>query len=163
MSDPTPLPEPDRPQIDAFWGRVLAAGLAEQGTPVPDADFFGDSVELADQLVDLIVAGRKRATASSHEEYLHDGSAMPQPGRLSLALDGHGQARALIRTTEVRVGPLASVDDRFAWDEGEGDRTRASWLEAHHRFFSRWLPQVGLRFDPDMPTVFERFEVLYVE
>ena len=72
-------------------------------------------------------------------------------------------ARAVLRTAEVRVGPLTSVDDAFAWDEGEGDRTREGWLAAHQRFFGRHLPAIGAAYAPDLPTVFERFEVLYAE
>jgi uncharacterized protein YhfF len=81
----------------------------------------------------------------------------------SIALDGRCMPRALLRTTEVRIGPLSSVDEQFAWDEGEGDRTRTSWLHDHHAFFERHLPTVGLEFSPDMPTVFERFELVATE
>jgi hypothetical protein len=63
----------------------------------------------------------------------------------------------------MRIGPLSSVDAAFAWDEGEGDRTLVSWLHDHEAFFRRFLPTIGLQFDPDMPTVFERFDVLYSE
>jgi hypothetical protein len=52
---------------------------------------------------------------------------------------------------------------RSPWDEGEGDRTRASWLAAHERFFRRYLPSIGVAFDPDRPTVFERFDVMSSE
>ena len=45
----------------------------------------------------------------------------------------------------------------------EGDRTRATWLADHHDFFGRFLPTVGIDFDPHMATVFERFELLYGE
>ena len=69
----------------------------------------------------------------------------------------------MLPTTEVRVGLLCSVDDAFAWDEGEGDRTRCSWLEDYDNHFRRYLPTIGAEFASDMPTVFERFEVLYSE
>ena len=68
---------------------------------------------------------------------------------------------AIVRTTDVRVGPLSSVDDRFAWDEGEGDRTRAWWLDAHTRFFSRQCTAMGLTFSDDIGVVFERFELVW--
>ena len=85
------------------------------------------------------------------------------PGGLSIATDGQGIARAVLETTEVRIGPLSSVDDAFAWDEGEGDRTRRSWLDDHETYFRRYLPTIGAEFDPDMATVFERFDVRYTE
>ena len=70
---------------------------------------------------------------------------------------------ATVKRTDVRVGALSSVDDRFAWDEGEDDRTRAKWLEEHERYFRRYLPTIGVEFTDDMATVFERFELLYSE
>ena len=122
---------------------------------------FGDSVELADELIELVVHGPKRATAGALVDY--QGAELPQPGTMWIATDGAGRPRAVLRTTEVRVGPLSSVDEAFAWDEGEGDRTRVDWLEGHERFFRRYLPTIGVDFDPDMATVFERFEVLFAE
>jgi len=124
---------------------------------------FGDSAELADELIDLIVHGSKRATASALVEYELQGAPLPRQGMLSIATDGAGRARAVLRTTEVRIGPLTSVDDSFAWAEGEGDRTREWWLAAHQAFFRRYLPTIGADFDPDAATVFERFEVLFAE
>jgi uncharacterized protein YhfF len=123
---------------------------------------FGDSAELADKLIDLIVSGPKRATAGSLVDYQRD-DMLPVVGVASIATDGSGRPRAVLRTTEVRIGPLHSVDDTFAWDEGEGDRTRADCLAMHTRFFKRYLPTIGETFSSDMPTVFERFEVLYYE
>ena len=124
---------------------------------------FGDSQELANELIGLVVAGPKRATAAALADFELEGLELPVLGGLSIATDGQGTARAVLRTTDVRVGPLSSVDDSFAWDEGEGDRTRRSWLDDHERFFRRYLPSIGIEFDPDMATVFERFEVVYSE
>jgi uncharacterized protein YhfF len=159
-----PLPPVDRAAVDAFWARSIAAGGVEPGEPVPEAvERFGDSVGLADELIELVVDGPNRATAAALVEFEHDGLPVPEPGTLWVASDGAGTPRAVLRTTDVRVGPLTSADDAFAWDEGEGDRTRASWLDDHERFFRRYLPTIGERFDTDMPTVFERFEVVYNE
>lgn len=159
----TPLPDCDTTQIAAFWHRAVAAGVASPATPQPAAEPFGDSAEMADELLALIVDGPKRATASAHDAYLLDGDPLPEVGRLSIATDGSGRARAVLRTTDVRIGALSSVDDQFAWDEGEGDRSRAMWLADHEAFFRRWLPEVGLAFHRDLPTVFERFDVIYSE
>ena len=162
-ASPTELPAPDPVRISGFWARVRARGLAGPDAPLPPADYFGDSVELADELLDLIVDGPKRATAGAYDDYVREGAALPRPGAHSIALDGRGWPVALLRTTDVRIGPLSSVDDQFAWDEGEGDRTRASWLRDHEGFFRRYLPTVGLEFAPDMRTVFERFELVVAE
>lgn len=160
---PTPLPDIDHDAVATYWSQVVADGAVGPGTPLPAAvGPFGDSVELADELLDLVVDGPKRATASAVAQYEHQGEPVPAPGDLWVVTDGRGRPRALLRTAEVRVGPLHSVDDRFAWDEGEGDRTRASWLRDHEAFFRRDLATIGVEMTPDMPTVFERFDVAHV-
>jgi uncharacterized protein YhfF len=160
----TPLPPIDVAQVEAFWTRVVASGVVDPTTPLPFVvEPFGDSRELADELLALVIDGPKRATAAALADLEQDQTPVPVPGGLSIATDGHGRARAVLRTTDVRVGPLSSVDDAFAWDEGEGDRTRRTWLADHEAFFARFLPSIGLAFDPDMLTVFERFELLYSE
>lgn len=159
-----PLPPIDSDQVAHFWERFLATGVFDLSTPVPETvGPFGDSVELADELIELVVHEPKRATAGALVDYELDGAPLPKPGMISIATDGAGRARAVLRTTEVRIGPLTSVDESFAWDEGEGDRTRGGWLAAHHEYFRRYLPTIGVDFDPDVATVFERFEVLYAE
>jgi uncharacterized protein YhfF len=158
----TPLPAVDPDAVTEFWSRCIAAGVVAADAPVPGAvEHFGDSVEVAEELIELVLHGPKRATAAAVAEFEQAGEPLPEVGGLWIACDGRGRPRALLRTTDVRVGPLSSVDDAFAWDEGEGDRTRASWLADHHAYFRRALPAVGLEFSPDLSTVFERFEVTY--
>jgi uncharacterized protein YhfF len=150
--------------VRAFWERAAAAGAIPAETPLAAVvESFGDSVELADELIALVVHGPKRATAGALIDYELEGVDLPVVDRVSIATDGSGDPRAVLRTTEVRVGPLQSVDEKFAWDEGEGERTRAWWLEAHEQFFRRYLPTIGEVFDPQMDTVFERFDVIYAE
>jgi uncharacterized protein YhfF len=160
----TPLPAIDTDHLSRFWERVVASGAVDPRTPRPETvEPFGDSAELADELIELVVHGPKRATASALVDYEREGASPPAPGLMSIATDGAGRARAVLGTTEVRIGPLSSVDDSFAWDEGEGDRGPTEWLVAHHRFFRRYLPTIGVDFEPDMPTVFECFELLFAE
>ena len=128
-----------------------------------DVGPYGDDVELADELAELIVAGPKRATAGALADYEHAGIPVPQTGTLSIVTDGSGQPRALLRNTDVRVGPFESVEEEFAWDEGEGDRSRQHWLTRHEGYFRRILPLLGLEFSPQMPVVFARFEVVHAE
>jgi putative acetyltransferase len=152
------LPEVDREAVRRFWER----GRPNSEVPMPQSEFFGDSVRMASELATLVVHGPKRATASDYASYAREGISVPEEGGLWIVLDGVANPCALLETTEVRIGSLQSVDDAFAWDEAEGDRTRDWWLDAHSRFFERDLPS-GETFDPNMEVVFERFEVRHAE
>jgi uncharacterized protein YhfF len=78
-----------------------------------------------------------------------------------MILDGEGRPRFIWRTIQVTIKPLSQIDEAFAWDEGEGDRTQDWWLAAHRRYFARQASREGFEFDDDIPTVFERFEVVW--
>jgi uncharacterized protein YhfF len=159
----TSLPGVDHADTAAFWRRGVEAGALPEIEPVPPASAFGDSVELADELIAIVVHGPKRATCGAVAEDEADGESIPTVGTWTVATDGSGRPRAALRTTDVRIGPLSSVDDAFAWDEGEGDRSRATWLADHTDYLSRRLPALGAAFHPDVECVFQRFEVAYAE
>jgi uncharacterized protein YhfF len=144
---------------DAFWEAFRRhAGLDHENYVVGS---FGDNAEMASELADLVVAGTKRATASLARDYGEGREPMPRPGDFVMMLDGAGRARFIWRTTEVTIKPLAEVDEAFALDEGEGDRTRAWWLDAHRRYFARQAAREGFELDDDILTVLERFEVVW--
>lgn len=127
----------------------------------PEAWAFGLGREMADELAQLVLAGTKRATASSLEVLLLDGDPMPQPGMQAIILDGREQAVCIIETTRVHIAPLDSVTEAFAWREGEDDRTRDSWLEGHRRFFQAEYAEKGIPFSDGIPVIFEEFAVVW--
>jgi uncharacterized protein YhfF len=144
---------------EEFWrGYCEATGLDHDDY---DVVAFGDGPTMASELAELTVAGTKRATAGLVRQFGPDGEPPPVVGGYVVLLDGADRPRAIWRTTEVRVGPLNSVDERFAWDEGEGERTREWWLAAHRRFFGRSAAAQGFRMHDEIETVFERFEIIW--
>ena len=58
------------------------------------------------------------------------------------------------------IKPLSQVDEKFAWDEGEGGHAEW-WLTAHRRYFARQAMREGFEIDDEILTVFERFEVVW--
>ena len=122
---------------------------------------FGDSPEMADRLGSLVRDGMKTATCSALWELEAEGEPAAHPGEKSIILDGKGDPLCIIETTEVEVRRFDEVDGRFAYEEGEGDRSLEYWRGEHRRFFGRTLPGIGRRFSEDMPLVCERFRVVY--
>lgn len=138
---------------------VAAQLRKDSGYDVAGVYAFGDAAQMADDLLDCVLHGPKRATAGLLAEFESEGEPLPAVGSHWGLLDGSGVPRAVVETTDVRVGPVVSVDHAFAWDEGENDRTREGWLDAHRTFFRRQ----GVE-DPDgEPCVFERFRVVWPE
>ena len=160
----TALPPIDAGQVAEFWKRFVASGAVDRSTPLPSVvEPFGDSAELADELIALVVDGPKRATAGALADYEREQADLPAVGGLSIATDGRaGPGPSCARPT------CASARCRRSTTRSRGTKAKVialgvSWLDDHERYFRRNLPTVGLEFDPDMPTVFERFEVLYSE
>ena len=151
-------------QDDAMtmW-REYAASRAVPVPPEedPPVEQFGDHAALADELLGLVLAGTKRATAGLVVYFTHENEPLPRIGGHWIACDSSGTPRCVLRTTELRLGPLASVDDAFAWDEGEDDRTRASWLAEHLAYFTRIQEARGAAWSDDLEVVFERFSVVW--
>jgi len=144
---------------DEFWCAYRdAAGLDHDNY---DVVAFGDGAEMATELAELTVAGIKRATAGLARQFGPDREVAPVLDGFVVLLDGADRPRAIWRTIELRTGPLNSVDEQFAWDEGEGDRTRDWWLEAHRRFFARRAAEQGFQMHDEIETVFERFEIVW--
>ena len=128
--------------VEQYWQRFVAVQGRTSASAPDDVFQFGDSAEMADRLLALVLDGPKRATASCRLDYADDGRDLPSVGDFAVICDGRGEPRAVIETTDVRVGALSSVDDAFAWDEGEGDRTRNDWLRMHSRYFERTIAVV---------------------
>ena len=148
------------PETEAFW----QAFCRLHDVPVEarhDVFAFGDDRATQDELIDLVLHGPKRATAALVLEFEAAGDPLPEVGCHSIVLDGSGRPRCVVRTTRVDIRPFAEVDAQFAWDEGEDDRTLASWLDGHRRYFTRACAKLGTEFQEDMPVVLERFALVW--
>jgi uncharacterized protein YhfF len=150
----------DRTAASAMW-REYVATLAVPPPEEPTVERFGDSAALADELIELVLDGTKRATAGLVVDFAHEGEPLPRIGGHWIVCDGAGTPRAVLRSIELRIGRLDSVDDAFAWDEGEDDRTRDSWLAGHLRYFTRTQAARREEWSDDLEVVFERFRVVW--
>lgn len=126
----------------------------------PPAWQFGATPEQADELLALVLDGTKTATASMLWDFEAEGERLPEPGTLSIILDGREHPRALIETTAVEVVAFDEVDDEHAYLEGEGDRSLGFWRDVHERHFTEHATH-DRGFSRDLPVVLERFRVVY--
>ncbi|MDF2666679.1 MAG: uncharacterized protein K0R81_2529 [Microbacterium sp.] len=153
----------DTAAADRMW-RDYAAAHAEAVAACPEytVEHFGDSERLADELLACVLEGAKRATSSLVAEYIAEGQLLPRIGSHWIACDGRGAPRAILRTTEMRLGVFESADARFAYDEGEDDRSLESWRIEHRRYWTRICAALGREWsEGDDEIVFERFSVAW--
>jgi uncharacterized protein YhfF len=112
---------------------------------------FGDSAELANELLQLVLIGKKSATCWAARE----GDKGVVPGKRWIVKDGQGRPGAILETVELTQRRFREVDAAFAHDEGEGDRSLADWRRMHTNYFGR-----RGEFSPDMELYCERFRLI---
>ncbi|MFT3810654.1 MAG: ASCH domain-containing protein [Micropepsaceae bacterium] len=117
---------------------------------------FGDNPALADELLALVLEGKKTATCGDWAETEQTYGIM-KPGDLAVVKDGAGREACVIETIEVTKRRFCDVDATFAFEEGEDDRTLDSWRREHRRYFER-----NGGWSEDMWLACERFRLVEV-
>ncbi|SME97780.1 Uncharacterized protein YhfF [Tistlia consotensis] len=148
------------PLTDAFW-RAYCERAEVAASSRYDVVVMADTPHDSAELWALIAIGRKRAIASLFSDFGPGKDPLPEVGGHVVVIDENGAPCGIWRTTEVRVGRLDSVDERFALDEGEGEGTVAWWLDVYRRYFRRQGEREGFEMHDGIATVFERFTVVW--
>ena len=124
---------------------------------IVDSYAMGDSPELADELLALVLEGKKTASCDSLQLMQKDNIPMPKVGDKYLLLDGRQKPAAVIETVEVTIRRFDEIDEAFARAEGEGDLSYEYWRQGHKEYFTR-----NGGFSEDMKLVCERFRLCEV-
>lgn len=145
-------------EIKMFWNRFLSTDPALkylQDRPI-DAWSFGNTGEMADSLVALVLAGKKVATCSLLRAYQDDPGAIPRVGLYSVICDGQNQPQCVVFYTDTFICKFCEISEKHAFEEGEGDQSLAYWRKVHLDFFSAYGD-----FQEDEDLLCERFRVVY--
>lgn len=154
--------DPVAAAADAFWQSYLETlPSGERRRTYFEAFQFGAGRSMADQVAHLVLEGIK--TATSDLVWHLQARAKPQwhVGDEHIVLDGNWRPRCIIRTTELDVRRFKDIDEAFARDYGEGDRTLAWWQEHIYAWYANECREIGREPSMDMPLLCERFEVVY--
>jgi uncharacterized protein YhfF len=148
---------------EAYWQKFLSTLSSDSlyHTKAYSEGGYGDSPELMDELIQLVLSGKKTATCGSLWEWEAEDKPLPTVGDVWVELDGSGNPVCITETVEVTIRKYNEVDADFAREEGEGDLSLNYWREAHKNFFSRVLRKIDKEFSEDMPLVCERFRIIY--
>jgi uncharacterized protein YhfF len=123
---------------------------------------FGDTPKEANNLLDLVLSGKKKATSSLYEFYIRKKVALPYKGNKNIITDSKNIPRCLIITTKVEIKPFEKITAKFAAKEGEGDKSLHYWKKVHKKFFTKRLRKMNKEFSEDILVVCEEFKVIKV-
>lgn len=148
-------------EVDVFWKRFLKEKQLSQNTQYLEAFHFEATKEGANHLLELVLSGQKRATASSLSAWIIEGTK-PKVGDYSIVTDWDGKPRCVIQTVHTMELPFREMTYEICKREGE-DECLETWQQNHRHFFAADGKELGYEFTEDMMVVFEDFEVVYYE
>lgn len=119
-----------------------------------DSFTFGDSPEMADELLNLVIEGKKTATSWATVHGVLNGEKV---GGKMIIKDSKDKPRIVIETTESFCKKFNEIDKEFAKDEGEGDLSLEYWRQEHQAYFER-----EGTFSEDMGVCCQRFKVIEI-
>lgn len=146
--------------VQAFWEAFLQETGRPADTPCLESFHFDLTEKWANELLRLVLEGKKRATSSSLTCYELEGARVPAPGDLSIVTDWAGEPHCVIETTQVDILPFRDMTFALCRLEGEDD-SLDSWRRSHIHFFTAEGQEAGYAFTEDMPVIFEQFRVIY--
>lgn len=148
-------------EIDEFWNE-FCRNNPEIKTDTPfQIWFFGSSRAMAKALAELVISGKKTATASLVSINEMKPEITPIPDGFSVVTDFDGNPLCIIQTTEIQHLPFDEVDAQFAFNEGEGDQTLRYWREGHWRYFTKEAGESAVEFNERSLICCERFKKLF--
>lgn len=80
---------------------------------------FGNTKEHADELANLVLAGKKTGTSSGYELYQIDNEPLPKVGDYSIVVNGSDVPMGIIQTVEVAIVPWKEITEEQAATEGK--------------------------------------------
>ena len=147
--------------VASFW-QSFAHSRAEDPDPhFLEAFHFDDNEQSANELAQLVLDGKKQATAALVWSFEAASAPLPKTGDLSVVTNWAGAPLCVIQTLGVDVVAFSEVSEEFAATEGEGDGSLLYWRQAHWAYFERQCRRIGRTPDPGMDVVCERFGVVF--
>lgn len=148
------------PSVREMWTDFASAASMDVGD-LPDVWHFCDNEKDANTCAQLVIEGKKRATAPSLWYFESKNEKLPLAGDLALVTNWDGVAKCIIRTTKVTIIPYNEITERHAQAEGEGNGTLEWWRAAHWDYYQRELNGTNYKPKSDMPIVFQEFECIW--
>lgn len=143
-----------------YWQNFLLETGRDASLKYKDCYHFCNSEESANDLLELVLDGKKRATSSLAIAYEIEGDALPIAGDFCILTDWDGNPRCVIQNTAVTIMPFKDMSYDVCKREGE-DENLESWRNNHIKAFCAECTELAIAFSYELMVVFEDFEVVY--
>jgi uncharacterized protein YhfF len=150
-------------KTDALWQSYLATlpTDAKQRLLSYTVWDFADTPEAATKVGHLVRQGIKTTTSSLMWGMEQLGEPLPEVGEMAVVVDGVGEPLCIIEVTAVEIKPFNAVDEQFAFEYGEGERTLAGWRSDNWDYLARWCAEIGRVPSETMPLGCQHFRLTY--
>lgn len=146
-------------ETQSYWERFC------KSCDTQDMEYAGEiSFEASgfvnDEIMALVLSGRKRATFTSLATYIADNDTLPMSGEYYVVVDRAQKPRCIIEIDSVTVVHFGEVTWEMAELDGM-DGNIDEWRERMREQLEEEGDFVGFGFSPALKLVFQTFRVVY--
>lgn len=158
------MDENKQKEID-FWNTYCASLPQDQQNACKETSYqawsFGDSPEMADDLVNYVLSGEKTTTSGMLLDFEHDEDPIPKEGDKAIILNGAKKPVCIIEYVKVEQKKYNEVDEEYALKEAEGFKSLDDWKVVHWAFFTRRCEVLGIEMHEEVMLVCLEFKMIY--
>ena len=146
--------------LDEYWNKFLKeTNRSADDKCAGDLNFEAKGF-VSDELIALVLSGKKTAFFTSWATYAIDKEPLPISGELYIVVDRANNPRCVIETESVNIVPFNEVTWPMAQREGE-DESLEVWKEKKQEYLDDEGAILGFEFTPDIKLVYQTFRVIY--
>ena len=146
-------------KAEQLWAEFCSQKGIDINTP-HETWGFGDDEE-GDELLQLVLDGKKFGTASLYDAYEAEDALdeLPKAGDYSILLNSKDEAVCVIKNYDVYMRKFNEVPPYHAYSEG--DRSLKYWRGVHEEFFEEEAEEDSIVFTEESRVVCEKFSLEY--
>lgn len=147
-------------ELDEYWQKFLSDTGRSPDERCSGDLFFEAKGFVGNELLSLVLAGKKTAFFTSYATFAIDGEPLPVSGELYIVVDKNNQPQCVIEFANIQVLPYNEITWEMAKLEGEDENLEA-WREKQREYLEDEGAVLGFNFTPDIRLVFQNFRVIY--
>lgn len=122
---------------------------------------LGNDELSANEAIDLILQGKKKAIFSSLYSYEYGLKKMPEVNEFFVATNWSKEPKCIIKTTDIKIMPFKNISKDIIKLGGK-DNSLESWRKYYIGFFEEICRENFKTFDFNMPVVIQQIELIYI-